>query len=298
MKKQILISNSWKTDWLVKTEHRITHNMVLNRFRYLLVGVALSSNLGFAESEGESLESQFLKSVAELNQPVEDLKKKYRKQLEVAAEAAQKEGELDKLVLIRGEIKKVNPEPLPEFEVHSDLSRLRGIYDRELERIEQNQKRKLKEIGDDFTRRFDVSISNLTREGKMEEALKIKKVKEELLSTLSRAFEEEVEQSEIPTSEEELVEYLTGTIWSWNTRAELRVVFSEGQLIHGIEKDSDEIRWSPHRYQVTPDLEVTYGGYWRIEFDSKFRRLETIATANGNLVAKGKLLEKKKPADE
>ena len=113
-----------------------------------------------------------------------DLDKKYLARLVKEQEAAQQGGKLEEAVAIETEKKTVTSGsgvPLQDAaNTPPVLKKMHATYRSEVARLEALRDKKIKPLRDDFAKKLEVLTTSLTKKGKLEEALTVKRFRESL----------------------------------------------------------------------------------------------------------------------
>ena len=117
---------------------------------------------------------------------VADLNAKFATALERAQETAQKAGNLDDAVVIKAEKEaalsgKYMP-PQDDAKTPASLKTMRSTYRAALARLELDRDKKLRPLKDAYARSLEALMLTMTKGGKLEEAMALKKLREGLLA--------------------------------------------------------------------------------------------------------------------
>lgn len=117
---------------------------------------------------------------------VADLNAKFAAALERAQEAAQKAGNLDEAVAIKGEKEAAlagsYTPALDDAKTPASLKTMRSTYRAALGRLELDRDKKLQPLKDAYAKSLEALIVSMTKGGRLEEALVLKKMREDLLA--------------------------------------------------------------------------------------------------------------------
>jgi len=165
-----------------------------------------------------------------------DLKRKYIASLEGAVEAAQKDGQLEKAVAFKNEIKRVESSPEeradPSGSEPSRLTALRAVYDRNMKRFESEREIRRAPIDRQLLVQLSRLKQSLTREGRLEDALRVKEKRDEVLERTERR--DAISEERLPSDPEaELLSWLQDHELYWSATKTDRVTlrFEEDQVI-------------------------------------------------------------------
>ena len=118
---------------------------------------------------------------------VADLNAKYAAALERAQESAQKAGNLDAAIAIKEEKEAVlSGKPmvqLDEAKAPASLKSMRVTYQAALAKLEMDRDKNLLPLKDAYARSLEALTVNLTKSGRLEEAMTLKKMREDLLAS-------------------------------------------------------------------------------------------------------------------
>ncbi|MBN8418299.1 MAG: SUMF1/EgtB/PvdO family nonheme iron enzyme [Verrucomicrobia bacterium] len=118
---------------------------------------------------------------------VADLNAKFSAALERAQAAAQKAGNLDDAFAIKKEREAVLSGkylmPQDDDKTPTSLKAIRATYRASLAKLEAESDKALRPLKDAYARSLDTLITTLTRGGRLEEAMTLKKVREDMLSS-------------------------------------------------------------------------------------------------------------------
>jgi hypothetical protein len=152
---------------------------------------------------------------------IDEVNKKQITALERAREAAQQGKKLDLALALDKEIESIKAGKLPLAPDDSStppvLRGLRSPYRRDIERLTADRSRKVRPYNEMYAKTLDSLITKLTTEGKLEEA-KSAKVKRTHIR---------MDEMPPPPGVPALHEYLAGTKWLWNARADWVLTFLE-----------------------------------------------------------------------
>lgn len=152
---------------------------------------------------------------------IDEVNKKQIAALERARDAAQQDKKLDQALALANEIENIKAGKLAPAKDDSSaptvLRSLRAPYRRELDRLISDRNRRVRPYNEMYARALDALIAKLTSEGKLEEAKSAKSKRERL------RLDEMPPPPGVPT----LYEYLVGTKWLWNARADWVLTFLE-----------------------------------------------------------------------
>lgn len=242
------------------------------------------------EDSLEAIKRDWVAAVSEADIPAKKLLIRYQEKLDELAAEAQKQGNLEKVLLIQTERDEVAETPSKKFAGYVDLNEARNIYDRQRSILSIAKQEKLKQLQRTYGVRFDKLISELTKAGNLNEAVLARDEKQSILATIPKELE-----FDVPRSKEELVAYLDDTIWSYDDRDNIegRLLFSKGQKLQGIKAESEDPDWRMFQYTVSDDLTVLFGR-WEIRFSNEFTKFENRnGKGEGDVVASGEFLERK-----
>ena len=128
------------------------------------------SGAGFDE-----IKKEFETEAVALKQPLEKLDQDYVGALKKIQEAAQKNGDLDSMLLIKAEIEGFASGPVSGFEKSAELSKSRKIYDQaKAKRLAELQQGLSSSVAG-YIQKLEVKIAELTKAGKLDEAIAGKK---------------------------------------------------------------------------------------------------------------------------
>lgn len=117
---------------------------------------------------------------------VADLNAKFAAALERAQEAAQKAGSLDEAFAIKGEkdaaLAGGYTPALDDAKTPASLKTMRSTYRAALARLELERDKKLQPLKDAYARSLESLMVTLTKGGRLEEAMALKKMREDLLA--------------------------------------------------------------------------------------------------------------------
>ena len=118
---------------------------------------------------------------------VADLNAKYAAALERAQESAQKAGNLDAAIAIKEEKEAVSSGrpmmQLDDAKAPASLKSMRATYQSALARLELDRDKSLLPLKDAYAKSLEALTVNLTKNGHLEEAMTLKKMREELLAS-------------------------------------------------------------------------------------------------------------------
>lgn len=162
-----------------------------------LTMIGLSINVAFAQTAGvgetASLQAKFEERVKlDVLRPhglaVADLNAKFISALERAQEAAQKSGKLEEAVAIKTEKEAVlagNYTPAEDGAgTPAGVKTLRNTYRTALAKLELDRDKKLQPLKAAFSKGLEGVIDTLTKNGKLDEAISAKKLRDELLASI------------------------------------------------------------------------------------------------------------------
>lgn len=117
---------------------------------------------------------------------VADLNAKFAAALERAQESAQKAGNLDEAVAVKGEKEaalagRYTP-ALDDAKTPASLKTMRSTYRAALGRLELDRDKKLQPLKDAYSKSLEALIVSMTKGGRLEDALVLKKMREDLLA--------------------------------------------------------------------------------------------------------------------
>jgi hypothetical protein len=115
---------------------------------------------------------------------VAELEKKYVARLAQEQEVAQKGGKLDEALAIEAEKKAVTPGsgmPLQQdAKTPPALRKMRATYRAEIAKLELARIKKIQPLRDDYSKKLEALMTGLTKEGKLQEAMAVKRCRESL----------------------------------------------------------------------------------------------------------------------
>jgi len=118
---------------------------------------------------------------------VTDLNAKFAAALERAQESAQKAGNLDDAFAIKTEREAVLSGkyimPQDDEKTPTSLKSIRATYRANLAKLEADREKALRPLKDAYARSLETLITTLTRSGRLEEAMTLKKVREDVLAS-------------------------------------------------------------------------------------------------------------------
>ncbi len=155
---------------------------------------------------------------------VADLNTKFAAALERSQEAAQKSGKLEEAIAIKTEKEAVqagNYTPAADdAKTSSALKALRTTYRASLSKLELQRDKKLQPLVDAMGKSLDILAETLTKQGKLEDAMAAKKMRDELLAKPAVAVTKP--ESEVPSSEpltsDSFLKKLNGTSWLYDPK--------------------------------------------------------------------------------
>jgi hypothetical protein len=144
--------------------------------RFFLVAAVLA--IGFGSATGQDadlakLEAVFSEAISRAEQPVVELKGQYVKGLEKYLEAAQQRGDLEGVLAGKKEIETFAQKDRQDVSRWPDLKRMREIYDTSLTRVAGEVAVARLKIYETYRKELQTRVENLTRQGKLEEAVKL-----------------------------------------------------------------------------------------------------------------------------
>jgi hypothetical protein len=151
-----------------------------------LVGSAQDQTVPVPELE--TLQKEYASLVQTVNGPylaaVAETDKKYIARLESAQEAAQQAGKLDEALAIAVEKKAVSSgSGVPaedDAKTPGVLRKMRATYRAEIAKLDLARARNLKPMRDDYAKELDALVTSLTKDGKLEEALIVRRFRQSL----------------------------------------------------------------------------------------------------------------------
>jgi hypothetical protein len=118
---------------------------------------------------------------------VADLNAKFAAALDRAQEAAQKKGSLDEAFAIKSEKEAILSgryvPPQDDAKTPATLKTMRVTYRTALGRLELDRDRKLRPLKEVYAKSLESLVLTMTREGKLEQAMALKKIREDLLAS-------------------------------------------------------------------------------------------------------------------
>lgn len=178
----------------------------------LTVSSALSLFADVAEPDPEvaALESSFAELDEKAGQPLRDLRTKYLENLEAWMLQSQKKGDLQAVVAAHEEIKSVDLEDERDLAAWPELERLRGIYDKTLEKLAVEVAAERLKLQRPYRDRLQQEVGRLTSEGRIVEAMRVSAKVTELDAALNACEADEADAGEI--------------LWEFTTRASVESV--------------------------------------------------------------------------
>lgn len=117
---------------------------------------------------------------------VKDLNAKFAAALERAQEAAQSAGNLDEALAVKGEKEAAlaggYTPALDDAKTPASLKTMRSTYRTALARLELDRDKKLRPLKDAYARSLETLMVTMTKGGRLEEAMALKKMREDLLA--------------------------------------------------------------------------------------------------------------------
>ena len=115
---------------------------------------------------------------------VSALNSKYSAALDRAQELAQQGGKLEEALLLKSEKEEIAAgkgiPPQNDPKTPSSLKQLRDTYRTSMAKLEQDRDRKAKPLREAYLKSLSVLVATLTKEGKLDDALVVKKALEEM----------------------------------------------------------------------------------------------------------------------
>lgn len=180
--------------------------LIVLLFTGLALSAALSQTVSVPGSTSELKTKYDEKVKLDVLRPhelaVADLNTKFAAALERSQEAAQKSGKLEEAIAIKMEKEAVqagNYTPAADdAKTAAGLKTLRATYRTALAKLELDRDKKLRPLKDVLAKSLEAVIDTLTKNGKLEEAMAAKKMREELLAPASSVSDSEKPVSVAP----------------------------------------------------------------------------------------------------
>lgn len=243
-----------------------------------LVGVAAASGTEsdflkqLTESHARALEARTMK----LDLEAQALKASYLEALERLQNSYQERGDLDGSIAVKAERERITGlkglgEAITEKSELAGFEELRARFERSAEPMRSVFENDVAKLAAERNATLGEYISQLTRAGKIEEAIaldaKLKEWKE-------WEGERERDAGKTPENADELIAYLTETTWTYvNGGRPQYMRFFPGQFIMTMQQENISRNFGRHDYRIDEDLNVIwpYGDYEvRMEFDAEF----------------------------
>ena len=142
----------------------------------LTPGIVQESFAQEKDSALGALELKFKIAVEKTELAVADLAEKYRRALTGHLEEVQKSGELDKVLLVKGEIERFEKERSPAVKRSplKSLSRLQEIYTEQHDRALEESQKRLSTLKVAYKKQLEALVRKLTVDGKLEQAIEVR----------------------------------------------------------------------------------------------------------------------------
>ena len=199
----------------------------------------------------KELEFRFQVADSAAIRPVNELNEKYRAQLQALAADAQTNGNLEKVLAIKSEIKRFETAQSAARSPHDDLNRLHGIYYPERRKLQSKVWEKQLDLLDAFEESIRQLQSDLTKEGDISAAVALKselgKI-EERQESLRTQISWNGRRIEFP----ELFAMLEGS-WTFATTGKNFQIGADGVQLEIVDADRQIVRVNDHLYRLSAD---------------------------------------------
>lgn len=199
---------------------------------------------------------------AEYNAAVSDLKSKYLAALKRAADDAQKDGQLEKVLAFNEEIERIEKDPSGKAPETSSpppqLTSLRAVYDRSMKGFADKRQIRQAPIDQKLMIELAELQQSLTVAGRLEDAVVVKEAREKRLGKEPAGMTGNERQK--PDEKEELLEWLQKHELYWDaTRASELVLRFDGDEVTAL-ADEREVLNQPIRIVSGLEFSFTWNG--------------------------------------
>lgn len=151
-----------------------------------VLGCLLTTSIHAKEDELAKVEKTYQEAIGIARQPIKQFEAQYLDSLEKLKTETQKKGQLPRVLMINQEIENFARPEKRDYREFQELHRLRRIYDDKIRTLQRQVLRDEKKLTEDYIGALDSLESKLTREGKLELAIKAKNRKDETKKDLAR----------------------------------------------------------------------------------------------------------------
>lgn len=193
------------------------------------------------------------------------LRDSYTGEMQELFDILTKRGDLDGALIVKGEMERIakgeaGEEPAFNGGKVPRLLSLRGKFDRSREDITRQTLRDRQEAEQKYLNLLDEQVVELTRQRKLEDAVKVREEAERLRKMIAERDGAEEETESDKDVSKEILEAIAGTTWTWEVRGH------KDQSVKFLEDGSAKFSWTntPAALRIANDggLEIE-GGDWK-----------------------------------
>ncbi|MCB1228916.1 MAG: hypothetical protein KDN19_01540 [Verrucomicrobiae bacterium] len=197
-----------------------------------------------------AMEEKFAKAMREAEQPVRDFEARYEQELKQLQELAQSRGRLEMALLVKKERELFREKGERDYDGFPELRRLREIYDEKWPTLSGEVDKSKAKLLESYSEALRPRMEALTKEGRIDEALEVKKRVD--------ALEAEISKLSIAHPDSRPTAEMARVLWEFKSRASVESMKGcEVETVpDGLELKGPKTCWVESRRDFSPPFRI------------------------------------------